>query len=917
MLHLIRALLVTASLFAAAMLGDVGIAGQPRVANDGELAADNNVALEVIKTFDFDERPRGNYGSTPMYWDRMGGEGLPRYSAGQLDDDIGHTAPPSFRFDLQGGSIIYEYGLNDLTVLDEDDYFITGQIRAVGLHESHAFIHVYLVDRLHQPIAGSDRLSKLIQSINPPEGDEPWQRVEITMASDFPEAHALWLRLWVLQDHAWRSESTSEVDPIVRQDVRGQVWFDDISVYRLPRVRLGLSEPGGIISVDEPATFELDVRNSTSETLNFHLNITDHDNREVYSTNHEVSPHADTPVHMPVPPLETGQYRAQLQLFAGNTPLHQRSICFAFLPELPPKHINHPDFGVDLGLWLGGGNFVGATRLIKELRCGAVKIGTPIVSNLSADSAVIYFNQIRDLTRALLNERIRTTGVFIQPRESEGTFDSSISPGGIFTAKECETLLGPILAPLGNLMLSWQLGDEQSRLGQDELWEPAKLQELRQKLRQFMTTPNLVLPCSVFDTTVISRDTTESPARYNTAGRPEAISIHIPAHLPTSALPEQLSFLGTRPEEPPGGVPPSERWLMLDSHDRQLPREQRLTDLAQRLILAKVLGPERIYIPAPFAQSTSGGQPDWYPTDEYIILRTLFHFLSGKEIAAVVPVWEQDGILLIFADQESACALVWTWRARPPAEPIGLYLGPEPTLIDLWGRQTVLELQDGRAMVPLSSMPLIIDHIETSLALLQASFLVEPAFVQLHNPEPRPVLRLRNHYERELIGTISFILPEYWCMQPDRISFDLAPGEALQQTLNLELPPRQIAATIPIDVNVELESPITDVLKFEVPITVGLQNIQVDVRTYWEEDGLVVDQVLYNQTSQPVSFSAYCRAPLRSQLEGAFLDVGPGERQIQSYFYPSSRSLAGSSLLVGVREIQGHRSLDQLVEILP
>ena len=58
---------------------------------------------------------------------------------------------------------------------------------------------------------------------------------------------------------------------------------------------------------------------------------------------------------------------------------------------------------------------------------------------------------------------------------------------------------------------------------------------------------------------------------------------------------------------------------------------------------------------------------------------------------------------------------------------------------------------------------------------LQNSFGVSPAFLELHAPEPRPVLALSNPYDSELAGTIEVQTPATWQVRQRPTSRRLPP----------------------------------------------------------------------------------------------------------------------------------------------
>ena len=242
-------------------------------------------------------------------------------------------------------------------------------------------------------------------------------------------------------------------------------------------------------------------------------------------------------------------------------------------------------------------------------------------------------------------------------------------------------------------------------------------------------------------------------------------------------------------------------------------------------------------------------------------------------------------------------------------------LGPRATVIELNGQKRRLQSDGPRARVPLSATPLIIEDVNAALLLFEQSVRVEPAFIQVSEPEPRPVLTLRNTYRAEIAGTINLLPPANWNVGTDPIQLQLGPGETLSETLKFDIPPRQLAAEQVLGVDVHLARPETVDLHFDVPLRVGLKDIVIQSSAHWDRDDLVIEQSLQNLSASPVSFNSFCQPPQRAQLEGVLLNVKPGDTARQVYRIPAARDLAGGRVWVGAQEIGGHRTLDQLVLI--
>src|SRR5256885_15245766 len=63
----------------------------------------------VLSTFDFEERRLGNVEDLPMHWTKVDGAGLPHYVNGRLSSDLARGGRYSFKFELNGGGLIYRH----------------------------------------------------------------------------------------------------------------------------------------------------------------------------------------------------------------------------------------------------------------------------------------------------------------------------------------------------------------------------------------------------------------------------------------------------------------------------------------------------------------------------------------------------------------------------------------------------------------------------------------------------------------------------------------------------------------------------------------------------------------------------------------------------------------------------------------
>jgi len=902
---------VLSALEGAAADGPETVAARPPDA----AAAESSNLYRLIKKFDFDERPQGNFEETPMHWIRLTGPGLPLYNGGRFDHTLGASAPPSFELRLiGGGSVAYEYQQHDLAAIAGSDYLIVGRIRVAGLEHSRAFMAVYFVDRFDQPIPGSLRVSNLVAQTG--RTPEPWQEVSIELPGDFPAAYALRLQVWVLQAHVWREVDPHEPDPILVQDVLGTAWFDDLAVYRLPRTRLRFSNPACFALVGRPESFIIEVINATPYPLAAELNIRDKSDQVVHrhplelpaETNRptltrppEAGPAARRPsgpessesLKTPVPDLPPGVYKARFSVLVGEQPILERELQFAVLAELPGVPPATADLGVDLGPWRGG-DAEALRDLLTTMACGAVKVGVPMVGSLNDDQRIRYFRGLAEFARDMAQRQIEVAAVLVSA-------EAGLNPGRGVPSWQLvgndalwRRLSSPVLSFFGGMLGTWQLGIERLELAHPPGWRPRDIQAVREHLGRFITLPRLVIPQTALTPLPETND---------------IVSLLVSGSIPTHALSGQLEHLkGAGPE----------RWLQLEPVEPAgLDRQRRLADLARRVVLAKAAGAQRCFIPAPLELSLSAGGLTWSPTEEYVILRTLFHGLAGQRaIHSFSPA--EDVTVTLFSGTSGPLMVLWSWRNEPGCPPLELYLGGEPTAMDLWGRPLPLEMRGDRVRIVPTPAPILVRGLDLALARLGLSFHVAPTQVEIagDNAEP-PVLMFQNTFDEKLTGELEILTPEGWTISPRTLPFSLEPGETLQQKLMLTLLPGQPTRQRDLDVRLALHAPRPAMLDFVVPLTVGLAEIESEVVARWEGERLVVEQVVLNKSGREVSFDAVCDAPRRPRMQGLFLRLPPGERATWVYVFSDARELAGGLLYLSLVEIGGKRRLDQLVEVPP
>ncbi|MCG3127956.1 MAG: hypothetical protein CHACPFDD_02829 [Phycisphaerae bacterium] len=860
------------------VLLSVAAGGAQTTSNVSDLADE---PVDLVRTFDFNERPLGNFNDTPMNWEKLHGVGLPAYSRGRFDDQVGCLAPPSFRMDLRGGSVCYAYQRPEFTIEADSDYLIVGQVMASGLQHARAFISAAFVDRFGQRIDGSSAVSELAAT------ETGWQPLRVVLRGNHPEARSIRIELWVAQSFVWRDTATELIDPIVRQDVQGQVWFDDIEVFRLPRLRFRFAAPTGLVRASEPAVFLLEVQSNRAKRFDSELTISDAAGAQVRRQEESIPSTGGEPHAIRTPPLPPGAYTATIRLLANGQQIAERSIAFASIIDLERQPLVTSQFGVDVPVWTGG-DVAAAAELVAELDASLVRLAIAVDDGAVSAEQTRQIAATSELARRLARERIESAGVLVTRTAADDARVGQTTRAAAANEATWRMAINGVMMHVGGLLTTWQLGDELIESRDVDGWDDALVAAARTPLLRFLTSPRIVVPGAL--------------TRY-APSRADIVAVGIPAILSARHLASHLEFLAESDQA---------HWLSIEAPDDLLRRDQRLADLARKTAIAAALDPQRLFVRAPFTAGEGGA--GWQPSEEYVILRTLFHALAGKRAVGVLTP-DADTVAILYSGQDGkGCAVLWSWL-EGNSRPSDLYLGSAPRLRDLWGVSRELLVNEGRVRLVAPPVPVIIENVQAPLALAQASFTVSPTELEAHRDEPRPVVRFRNHFDQDMVGVVSLEAPSGWQVVPQTRNFTLAAGETLTQELQVGVPPRQVSGRRDMRVTIQIESPAKSTLRFEVPLTLGLQDITFDVGTYWVDDALVIEQRLRNGSSAPVSFWGFAQAPGRARVERAFLEVAPGDHASQTLQIPRARGLAGRRVHVGIREISGPRSLDQLIDI--
>lgn len=852
----------------------------------------------TLKSFDFEERRLGNASDIPMGWTKVSGPGLPHYLKGRLASDRKHGGEYSFRFDLDGGGLVYRYGTGLLQAQMGARYRVEGYCQTTVLPNARARITAYFVDADGHALEKTIQHSELYAAAN--DTDE-WKKLTVALTDDSPEAKSIAIELELLQPAQFSTSSLGE-HALFEQDIRGSAWWDDLTIAQVPSVGMRTDRSANIFHVGEPIRVSLLLNDRTTDDLAAAVSVMDAAGKEVYQrTGKPTLQRADSPggpknrMILDLPDLLPGWYQMALTVSSGGQSLDKQSITLVVLADAGSPAPPDPRFGF-IATQLPFSQWAGLPKLVKMMSAGRIKLGVWSDQGDVEQSDGAAFDQI---LRAFGEMGIAPTACLLTPPPR---LREKLSGGGWerlsrLSIPDWQPDLAFLVSRHANHVATWQVGADGVESFATDPAMRAAYKTVYNEFSQLVPEPDLVAPWPAYF---------ELPS-----DAPASIALSIPPSVLPPQIPLYLQELkGTAGRSVSVTLHPIDRV--------RYGRKTQIRDMAQRLIYALSADAKRIDFPLPLTLSSDDVGPFTEPEEMLVVLRTMLTTLSGARYRGRVAL--ADGVEAFLFDRNGE-GIIALWSRGDSAIPreLALNVGQRPVRLDLWGRAAPLlnsdRGQQGRVLLSVGSMPIFLIDIDGRQAQLRASVaLDQPLMESSFRPHDRKI-HFTNTYDRAINGTLHLHAPDGWTLNPPTFNFTLNPGDSFDRAVTIQFPYNSVAGAKTLRCEFVLAGEKNSSFAVPLALKLGLSDVGMQTIAFRDGRNILVQQMITNYGDRPINYAAFATYPGQARQERVVSDLAPGATTIRRYRFDNVPHTHDGAARVGLKELEGSRILNDLIEV--
>ena len=871
-----------------------------------------DAAGRLVERWDFEDREATGE-PVPRHWFRSlhapdeGSfrPGFPRYNLAELDDSVAYEGDWSVRLPTRGGSTSLVLARGVVATLPDSDLLVVARARTEGLEAARARVVARFLDGEMNPLPGSRFVSEAVRT------GGAWVPLRVLMEGS-PEAAWVQIELQLAQPAAMALAEPGPFD-VVREDVSGAAWFDDLRIYQAPRMSLSSQSALNIVEAPEAVEMTLRVRDLAGEALRAELTAFDARGDVVDETTVPVTGRA---VRWR-PALERlGWHRVRARVVSDSGPVGQ-SVCD--VAWVGPARSGGSDRVSPLGVVVGAGapddRLAELPDLVDAAGAGSLALHAWARAERALDAAreseafADPWETLGPVVEETLERGVEVTFVLERAPEDMAR-DANAEPADALAALEGDRSvwldrLGPMLSRFGERVRRWQVG----AAGTDHASERADLDELVGRVFdgffRLIPRPILVLPWDA------DRAAPASPVE-----RLGGVTLDVDWRLPESAVSDR-----TRAWAGSEGL----SVVVRPAPESIAGARGSAAGAARRAVLAWAAGARRIVVEAPWNWG-AGRDGTTAPTALLPAWRTLGATLAGRSLLGELPAGRGSRVFIAGdpADLEAPGALIaWHDGAPEDAELLAFLGAGELAEIDLDANERPVATDGQRRRVALGPEPLIVEGIDAGLMLLRARMRFEPDFIETRAERLDAALVVANPWDAPISGRVRIVHPEGWTVQPRTLSFRVGPNAEQRLSVSVvpsvaaEAGPARLAAEVLLD-----DATRAPVLEIPLDVEVGLASVELTTTQRYTRgaDGspsdLVLTLMVTNTGEEPVSLDVFALAEGYAGREGVVPVLEPGGRARRVFLFDgAAERLVGRGVRVTLREQDGAGRLNRLVEV--
>ncbi|MCK4627618.1 MAG: hypothetical protein KAT56_01370, partial [Sedimentisphaerales bacterium] len=826
------------------------------------------------------------------------------YSKGELDTRHHRSGSYSFKLVPDGGSLGFEYDKRRIRAKPGSDFQITAYVHLEDAENCRAQLSCALTDRVGRLIPGSLYNSKLISQFD--QAEDGWTRLEVYVPGNFPEARFITLSLWLLQEPQWDRQE-QERTRVFQKDVRALAWFDDITIYQLPRVVLRTDRPSNIFACNETAQLQVEVEGVGSLDYQVHLTVQSSDGKEILTKAWVLSGvEADTKPTV-LGDLAAGLYKAKLEILSADTLVATRQLTFAKLAEPNGGPAGRGQgFGVIM-MDEKGGNWNTAINMTRMLNAKLLKL--PVWRRQAETGGAIFSEENFD--RKLINlqkQKIEVVATFHEVPD-ELALKMDVGRRSLLDVLSQDVQfwrpqVAFMLAQYARQVPCWQIGGD---FQEKQVWDPRirpVIDTMRQEFDKLVSNTVLAVPLNCMYE--VKRDQIGT----------DHVSLRIPSSISPREIPAYLEDGRNRGLE--------HIWVTIEHLDAdKYDREQLLIDFVKRIAYAKKGGAQAIFIKHPWQQRKYNARMVTEPTELYPVFRTLADELGSTryvgqfDIAPGMPA-------LIFDRDGQGCLFTWNARYDPQSgkEPVQaqLYLGEAPTMIDIFGNRTKLPSHNGISQLRLTQWPVILSNVDSRIAMLRANLELSPKVIDASISRQRLRLKFVNPFNTTISGSLRFIIDERrqrnWLVDPPMLNFILRPQQKFEQEITLKFPSSELGGRKNIDALINIDADRNYNIRTSIPFEIRLFGVDVSIFTRRvNQSDLLINQVVTNDSDKEISLNSFVDLPDQDRMERAIARLQPGATVTKSYLIRDAEKWLGQIIRIGLYDPKGTKRINYHIDI--